>query len=238
MDLNFYKNILHWILLRLSMEKEVGLFHGKMGIVLFLSHYFKYNGDQVYEDIANELMEELCEEIHCESPIGFASGLSGIGWGIEYLLQNNFFEGDSLELCEEIDEKIIAIDPRTITDFSLDTGLEGLLHYILMHIKGNINQCSQYPFDKIYLERLYNTTSAILKNDKITNDLKILCDIYVAYYENRVLLNYSPKLTFFIEDNKISMDDNFIELPLGLRNGLSGFLLNEIYYEGNLHHQL
>lgn len=238
MDLILYKNILHWILLRSSMEEEVGLFHGKMGIVLFLSHYFKYNGDPVYEDIANELMDELCEEIHNEFPIGFASGLSGIGWGIEYLLQNNFFEGDSLDLCEEIDEKIISIDPRTITDLSLDTGLEGLLHYILMHIKGNINQHSELPFGEIYLHHLYDAISAILKNDKISNGFRELSTIYVVFYENRSLLNYSPKLSYFIGGNTFTKDDNYNEISLGLRNGLSGFLLNKIHYERNLYNQL
>lgn len=238
MDLTLEEYIVHWILLRSSMEEEIGLFHGKMGLVLFFSHYSKYNGHPVYEDIANELMDELGEKIHSEFPISFSSGLSGIGWGIEYLLQNNFFEGDSLELCEEIDEKIIASDPRTITDFSLDTGLEGLLHYILMHIKGNINQHSEFPFNEIYLQRLYDTTSTILKNDKTTNDLKKLCAIYVVYYKSRTLLNYSPRLTSFIEDNTITKDDNFIEHPLGLRNGLAGFLLNKIYHERNLYHQL
>lgn len=228
MDLTLKECIVHWILLRSSMEEEIGLFHGKMGLVLFFSHYFKHNGHPVYEDIANELMDELGEKIHSELPIGFSWGLSGIGWGIEYLLQNNFFEGDSLELCEEIDKKIIASDPRTITDFSLETGLEGLLHYILMHIKGIINQHSELPFNEIYLQRLYDATSTILEDDKTTNDLKKLCVIYVAYYKNRTLVDYFPKLTSFIEDITITKDNNFIEFPLGLRNGLAGFLLKKL----------
>ena len=37
-----------------------------------------------------------------------------------YLIANTFVEGDSLEICEEIDSKIMETDPRRLTDYTLE----------------------------------------------------------------------------------------------------------------------
>lgn len=41
-----------------------------------------------------------------------------------YLIQNKFIEGESVEVCEEIDNKIMETDPRRISDYTLQTGFE------------------------------------------------------------------------------------------------------------------
>jgi hypothetical protein len=58
-------------------------------------------------------------------PFSLDKGLTGIGWGIEYLIQNGSVKGESVEICEEIDYRIMETDPKRITDFSLETGFEG-----------------------------------------------------------------------------------------------------------------
>ena len=59
---------------------------------------------------------------------------------MEYLIQNRLVEGDSLEVCKEFDERIVRENVRRMTDLSLETGLEGLLHYITAHLQGVWNQ--------------------------------------------------------------------------------------------------
>ena len=188
------QQIIHELLLRSSIENDLGLFYGKTGLVLFFVHYFEQTNNPVFEDTANELVEELMEEINQELPTGFASGLSGIGWGLEYLTQNGLYEGDSLEICEEIDKKIMEKDSRRMNDYTLDTGLEGLLHYILAHIKGVLTKHAKMPFDENYLNDLYQTVSNIPGNSEFSKDFKILSKNYLHFYETRIELDYSLNL--------------------------------------------
>jgi len=224
MEFTLEQQVIHQLLLRSSIERDIGLYNGKMGLILFFYHYFKANNKAVFEDTANELMEELEEDIHVGLTISFSSGLSGIGWGIEYLIQNNFVEGDSLEVCEEIDKKIMEKDPRRITDYSLETGLEGLLHYVLAHIKGVMAQHSKLPFDEIYLKDLYQAASIIPGNSELSEDFKNVSRQYLHFYDTGMGFNYSFKLPSFIEVLKIDKE-KLAEFPLGLKNGLSGYML-------------
>ena len=221
------QDIIHQLLLRSSMINDVGLFHGKMGLILFFAHYFKHTGHQVYEDTADELMNELHEEINSVQATGFASGLSGIGWGIEYLIQAGFFEADSMEICREIDKKIMERDILRITDYSLDTGLEGILHYILAHIEGVMSQHAILPFDERYLTDVYHVVTTASQDAGLSQNFKHLSTMYSIFYEKRTDPDYSLQLSSFIEDVQIEKVklNNF---PLGLKNGLSGFLLKKL----------
>lgn len=108
-----------------SFRRDLGVLNGKMGIVLFFFHYARYTGRVLYEDFAGEMLEEVIQELHSDLPIRFSDGLCGIGWGVEYLIQNAFIEGDSDEILEDLDQKIMEWDPRRATDLSFESGLEG-----------------------------------------------------------------------------------------------------------------
>jgi Lanthionine synthetase C-like protein. len=226
MELTLEQHIIHHLLLRSSIEKDVSLYKGKMGLILFFSHYFRHTNKQVYDDTAGDLMIELQEEINTNLPVGFALGLSGIGWGIEYLIQNGFANEDSLEICKDIDKKIMGTDLLRITDYSLDYGLEGIIHYVLAHIKGVYNQHSILPFDEMYLNDLYEKVTTISKDVKLTETLKRLSSDYVAFYEHRTALDYSLQLSF-LEDIEVKKE-HLNGTPLGLKKGLSGFLLKNL----------
>jgi hypothetical protein len=69
------------LMLHASFIPENGLYHGKMGIVLFFAHYGRYSENSPYGDFAGELLEDICEDIHVNTPADFENGLCGIGWG-------------------------------------------------------------------------------------------------------------------------------------------------------------
>jgi len=221
------QQIVNELLLRSSIATNIGLFDGKMGLILFFAHYFKHSVKPVFDDTAGDLMDELMQEIHTEIPIDLASGLSGIGWGVEYLIQNSFVEGDSLEVCEEIDTKIMKYDLLRITDYSLETGLEGLLHYALAHIKGVMSQHSNLPFDEMYLSDLLQAVTNIPKGTELSENFKNISSKYSAFYKNRSRIDYSFQPLSFIEDIEIEKNklDSF---PLGIKKGLSGYMLRKL----------
>jgi lantibiotic modifying enzyme len=88
---------------------DVGLLNGKMGIVIFFAHYAQYTGLQRYDEFAENLLDEIYDALGRNSPIDFQSELCGIGWGIEYLVQNGLMAGNTDEILEDIDKKIMRI---------------------------------------------------------------------------------------------------------------------------------
>jgi len=81
------------------------LLEGKMGVAIFLYHYARYSGRTAYAKLADNLMSEIIESMSGHQ-ISFASGLSGIGWGIKHLLKENFIEGDD-NILEDLDDCIV-----------------------------------------------------------------------------------------------------------------------------------
>lgn len=114
-----------------SFSKDLGLLNGKMGVCVFFYKYARYSGNKRYADFAGEILNEVYDEIHAGYARDFKSGLAGIGWGIEYLVAEGFVQRSADDLLGDIDPFILERDVRRVTDLSLETGLEGLAHYVL-----------------------------------------------------------------------------------------------------------
>jgi hypothetical protein len=70
------------------------------------------------------------------SPYDFETGLAGIGWGIEYLVQNNFSEGNTDEILEVVDNKVFRIlQEANQPSFELSNGLSGYLFYLINRLR-------------------------------------------------------------------------------------------------------
>lgn len=207
---NISQKIIHRLMLESHFVSDLGLFYGKMGIAMFFFEYGRYKENEVYTDFGGELLDDIWEQIHNELPLSFASGLSGIGWGIEYLLQNHFLEGNANDICVEIDKKIMQTNLLRLDDKSLDTGLEGLFYYVSARMQGSISQNCILPFDTDFFEDF----SHILPDFEI-NDLNNFFSCYPVVCNNFV----NPLLV---------TDSNYLTLPLGLNDGVAGYLLNQI----------
>jgi hypothetical protein len=100
------RRIANLLLLNASFIDNPGLLNGKMGIAIFFYHYSRYTNNKIYEDYAGELIDEIYEEINTTTPVNFENGLTGIGWGIEYLVKNKFVQADTDEALSEIDTTV------------------------------------------------------------------------------------------------------------------------------------
>ncbi|MGM0407453.1 MAG: lanthionine synthetase LanC family protein [Bacteroidota bacterium] len=130
------QRIINTLLLNASFIDNLGLMHGKMGISICFFHLARQTGNQIYEDYAGELIDEIYEEITTNTPVDFENGLAGIGWGIEYLVQNGFIEADTDEVLEEFDNRIFKeLIYNTPQENGLLNGLTGLGAYFLKRIQ-------------------------------------------------------------------------------------------------------
>lgn len=115
---------------------SLGLAHGKMRAIIFFFYCARDSKDEYYEQVAEHLLDDIFEHLSVDIPLGFADGLCGIGWGMEYLFQHSFVEGDPDEALAEIDSFIIhSIYLQEMEEVGLDNGILGLGRYILMRIR-------------------------------------------------------------------------------------------------------
>lgn len=227
--LSLIEKISNILMLKSKFITDLGFLDGKMGIAISFANLSRHLSNDVYYDYMGDLIDEIMDNIHKGLDISFMSGLSGIGWGIEYLIQNNYVVGSGVDICEEIDKRIMDIDPRRISDISLDTGFEGLLHYIIYHLQGAIKQKNILPFDEVYLTDIYSVCNKISTINDIDSMLKKMIESYKLFYINRLIIkDYEANLLEFITLDLVFKEDKLSNYSLGMRNGLGGALLQTI----------
>ena len=218
-----YEQALAYLTINSSFTGDLGLFHGRMGIILFFAHYARSTQSKHYEDFAGCLLDELYEEIHEDLPVNLENGLCGIGWGIEYLVQQGFMEGDTDEILADIDRKVMELDPLRMTNLSFRRGLAGIAFYVIARLNAH-REASSLPFDAAYLTSLQQA----LERTEFTEAEEIPVDLSVIF--NQVLKG--GKLTLSLPDclthSKLSLDKPFDEILLGLEEGLAGWLWSNL----------
>jgi len=216
--------IAKFLMLHGSFMNNLGLINGKMGIIIFFSHLSRYTGKKIFEDFAGEMIDEIYKEIHDHYPSDFENGLSGIAWGMEYLIQNQFVEADANAVLEDLDKMILEWDVRKIRDSSLETGLEGIAHYVISRFKGNSKEKVTIPKD--YISDLIIS----LKENKDSKNSQMLFILSEILKGGLINVN-DPLLTNLISKVKFHPAKIFIDTrPLGIgNNGYAGVGLKLIF---------
>lgn len=104
------KNLLRYGVLRSEVLESPGLYNGKLGMAILFYEYSRYSGDTLYEQFADEILDSILD-LPASLSFRFSDGLTGIGWGITYLLKEKFIEGEIDDILSEIDIKLKKIDP-------------------------------------------------------------------------------------------------------------------------------
>ena len=141
------QRIARYLMLHSSFSINIGLLNGKTGIAIFFYHYGRYTHKKIYNEYADELLNELYKELNKDNTINFEDGLCGIAWGIEYLIQNQFVKGDPDAVLVDLDKRIMEWDVRHISDCSLEKGLSGIACYLISRMENRKRKYSTIPQD-------------------------------------------------------------------------------------------
>ena len=164
------KKIADYLLLKSSYIQDIGLFHGKMGIVVSLYAYANKYDDRLLEDFAWDLLQQIYENVHTDMPIGMEYGLTGIGYGTTLLSKLGLVDCDLNSILQDVDAKIMERDPRRMSDFSVRTGAAGVLLYLALRQEPG----TLLTFDRQYMEELKSVTAGKIMLNSTTNLLNIL----------------------------------------------------------------
>lgn len=199
--MNITERIINHLVLASSFSSNIGLYHGKMGIVIALCQYARFAQKPIYDDFAGELLDEVCSSIHAGTSFDFENGLAGIGWGIEYLLQNRFMEGDSNVVLRNINKHIMKYDVRRMADESVEEGLTGIYYYVQKHLGSPCRDHTLSTLDDLFVQEL------------------------IGRIKNKVVLEDKDLLSSVIGD--VPSGPNPLEWDLGLAKGCAGYILKK-----------
>ncbi len=101
------QKIANTVVANLDNTTEIGLFKGKMGLSVFLYAYAKYSGSSVYENMADQLIDEIYARIKPNISPSLIDGSAGIGCGLCYLLQNHYIEGNPDHVLRDLDKQLL-----------------------------------------------------------------------------------------------------------------------------------
>ena len=178
-----------------------GLINGNTGISIFFYHLARRTGNPEYEKIADELLDNVYLNISTSAPSDYENGLAGIGWGIEYLVQNNFAEGNTDEILEDVDNKVFrSLNEEVYSSFELTNGITGYLFYLIIRLKNLTFPISMAK--RITRELLIQTINRIdelvtLQFPSIVKDVKF--DLFWGFPAMLVGLNEAYKLKAYNE---------------------------------------
>lgn len=184
-----------------SFTSDIGLYHGKMGIVIAFCRYARFAQKPIYDDFAGELLDEVCSSIHAGTSYDFENGLAGIGWGIEYLLQNRFMEGDSNVVLRNINEHIMKYDVRRMADESVEEGLTGIYYYVQKHLGSPCRDHALSTLDGLFVQELIGR----IRNKAVPEDKDLLSSVI----------------------GDVPSGPNPLEWDLGLAKGCAGYILKK-----------
>ena len=129
------RQIADMLLLNGTLTESPGLVHGKMGIAVFFFHYARHTGNELFADYAMDLIGEMLNQIHVNSPAEFEKGIAGIGVAIDYLIRNDFLNVED-DICEDFDQRMVrAVMYDPWQDFSHYKGLAGYGQYWLSRLR-------------------------------------------------------------------------------------------------------
>lgn len=221
--MNAIDKIYNHLLLNATYLTDYGLYEGKTGCLLFFAHYAKQHGDEVNDEVVSNLIDDIFANVSCMPAYDLKHGVCGIGWAVEYLLQNHLQEGNSDEILFDLDNRIVK---NGINNQIPQADVTGIIKYVATRLTSPCGcTTNNIPYPPAFLQDLYYIATGEDLNTDAGNDLSVIGKVLQSgrYQEKRAIL--SPDMT-----GSASME-KFPHIFLSLHNGLSGLgiklLLNE-----------
>ena len=76
------QQIADMLILNGTLTECSGLVHGKMGIATFFFHYAQHTGNELFADYSMDLIDEMLNQIHVNSPADYEKGMDELNYQI------------------------------------------------------------------------------------------------------------------------------------------------------------
>ncbi|MCL1933936.1 MAG: glycosyltransferase [Candidatus Azobacteroides sp.] len=210
-----------------TVNNDLGLLYGKMGKVIFFFHYYQFTGNDLYENYAMQLIEEIRYMINYNIPVYYENGLAGIGTGFEYLAQNRFIDNNTNDILAECDDLIYkATFDTPVSNFSLLNGYMGLARYWTFRLQNNTN-IMQNDKNTLIVEALDHILQIVDSNIPENVSDNEITDIYRSLYDMKQFPQYSAYVEKILDRKNIKYRIEKISLKFGYLEGETGKYIRE-----------
>ena len=142
-----------------------GLFHGKVGHVLWFEHYRRYSGEDHWEDLASELWAPVEQAIADEAlPANFAEGLAGIGWALLYMRAQGFISDLPEATLADIDRQLACCHVSELAADDLAHGGAGILVYAVQRWKQALSDRNPALWSEPFRQELRAVAERIIRD--------------------------------------------------------------------------
>ena len=139
---------------RQNRQEGFGLFKGDMGVCLALFVLNREKKDPAVEDFADHLIDRIYARAAKAKNAFFDTGFAGVGWGVNYLMENHYYEGDVDEVLKDIDAVVFKeINSVSGIPANVSNGLLGYLIYSVARL-GNPGHAGDTVLHEINTEFL------------------------------------------------------------------------------------
>lgn len=199
----------------------LGLYNGKCGIAILSALFYSRYREKKFQSQITKILSDIERSVGDVETLDFREGITGIGFTIEWLSQNNFVDVDTNDVLEEIDNLLYKdLIYSASNDFSLSSGVLGTLYYFIYRYK-SINIAAReykYYFIEECLLLLTSDLDAIVESiqiDEILNKNDGGAILAVANFI--IFLSYF----FNFSINQITVEKNLYKIA----NAFDQFLL-------------
>jgi len=196
--------ILNKKLLSLIDECPLGLANGKMGLCIYFYYLSRMEKKDEFKIIAENLFDDVINNLSETTNISFESGLAGIAIGISHLVKEKFVEGDINEVLEDIDScifrKLVFYDDKVNTSPNHQAIYIQLLYYLYIRYKAQTSYDEKFIFQELMIKIiekiknniqvyfLYEHLSFSINNFHLPTFLYIISKIYnLNIYNTRII---------------------------------------------------
>ena len=92
-------------MLNIGYTNDIGLLNGKIGIAIYFYYLSRKTESDILDEYASELIDQATDSLNNQMSLDFETGISGIGWAIEHLIQSGFIAASADDILEEFDSK-------------------------------------------------------------------------------------------------------------------------------------
>lgn len=97
------ERIAYTLITNIDSIKPIGLYEGTLGVSLFFFEYYRISGEKKHEDLAYFFLKRsICDLSIIKNDFSLSSGLIGVIWTFEYLLQHNYINVNTDEVLENV----------------------------------------------------------------------------------------------------------------------------------------
>lgn len=191
-----------------------GLADGQLGISLVLHHYALLMSDQEVHEFATYLTDYVISRATMLPRLDLENGLMGLGWGLEYLVQNGMADCNTADICEEIDSYLLTVSPLTLCQEQNFKRLDGILNYLMVHYQ-NMPDALQQSF-KAWLSNILKELHLFYRESYDSlGQIHYLCERLEQLKMTGAKQTEVPQLSRFIHLSRVASG-------YGLRYGLAG----------------